>query len=306
MKKSTNLNTFIVLAVSAIFVLSSFVTVSYKYYGDGYSSSELKSLKDGNVKIYTLKESYSEVGHSIWLSRGGTKKMSAVYFSEGDVYGKHKKWSNNKDVVLTCSGAFSDNLDKTAGALPVGINVENGYIKNRTVIKDKMDALVVIYATGGIVVSDLTKGDLFLKSLGKEVDIRKDVAAKYDFLDWAKKENATVFQTQLLAYKNELKIDYEGRKQKRERRFLVLATTSEGTLYHIIFDLPNGVYLYDGAKNVLDHLKALDMDVTAILNLDTGAYNVLDVNTGDYSIDSELKGTTSINRAVNLLSYQYN
>ncbi|WP_052593790.1 hypothetical protein [Aureispira sp. CCB-QB1] len=305
MKKSTTLNTFVFLIFSTIFVFSSFSTINNKYYGNGYSSSYLKSFKGDNVKVYSLKEGYSEIGHSIWLSRGA-KKMNAVYFSEGDVYGKHKKWSNGKDVFLTCSGAFSDDLNKTAGALPVGINVENGYVKNRTVIKEGMDALVVVYATGGIVVSDLTKGDLFLKSLGKEVNIRKDVSAKYDFLDWAKKEKATVFQTQLLAYKNELKIDYQGRKQKRERRFLALATTNSGTLYHIIFNLPNGVYLYDGTKNVLDHLKDQNMDVTAILNLDTGAYNVLQVNTGDYAIDSHLKGATSISSAVNLLSYHYN
>lgn len=305
MKKSTTLNIFLLFIFTSILFLPSFSTIDKKYFGDGYSSSYLTSLKDGNVKIYTLQEGYSEIGHSIWLNRS-SKKMNAAYFSEGDVYGKYKKWSNEKDVFLTCSGAFSDDLNKTAGALPVGINVENGYIKNRTVIKDKMDALVIVYATGGIVVSDLTQGDLSLKSLGREVDIRKDISAKYDFLDWAKKESATVFQTQLLAYKNELKIGYQGRKQNRERRFLALATTSTGTLYHIIFDLPKGVYLYDGAKNVLDHLKNKNMDVTAILNLDTGAYNVLQVNTGDYSLNSKLKGPTSINRAVNLLSYYYN
>ncbi len=115
-----------------------------------------------------------------------------------------------------------------------------------------------------------------------------------------------MFQTQLLAYKNKLTIDARGRKNKRERRFLALATTSGGELYHIIFDLPEGAYLYDGAKKALRYLQDLSMDVTALLNLDTGAYNVLEVNTGDDSVDRELKGETSISSAVNLLSYYYN
>ncbi|MFT5646763.1 MAG: hypothetical protein ACI976_001447, partial [Aureispira sp.] len=40
-------------------------------------------------------------------------------------------------------------------------------------------------------------------------------------------------------------------------------------------------------------------------NLDTGAYNVMDLNTGDYSIDSQIKGSTRVSAAVNLLSYHY-
>jgi hypothetical protein len=305
MKKPSTLNLFFSFICVAILLLSSFSTSSNHYYGDNLSSTHLKSFKDGNVKVYTLKEGYSDIGHSIWLARGGKKEAKAVYFSEGDVYGKLNKWKRGKELVLTCSGAFSDDLYKTNGALPVGLNVENGYIKNRTVIKEGMDALVIVYATGGIVVSDLTKGDLFLQSLGKKVNVRKDVSAKYDLLKWAEDEKATIFQTQLLAYDNALKIGSEGRKQKRERRFLGLAKTSSGTLYHIIFNFPNGEYLYDGAKKVMNHLNDQDMKVIALLNLDTGAYNVMDLNTGDYSIDAKIKGSTKVSAAVNLLSYHY-
>lgn len=305
MKKPSTLKLFSSFVCVAILFLSSFSTPNNHYYGDSLSSSHLKSFKDGNVTIYTLKEGYSDVGHSIWLTRGGKKEAKAVYFSEGDVYGKLNTWKRGKDLILTCSGAFSDDLSKTNGALPVGLNVENGYIKNRTVVKEGMDGLVIVYATGGIVVSDLTKGDLFLKSLGKKINVRKDVSAKYDLLKWAEDEKATIFQTQLLAYENGLKIDYKGRKQKRERRFLAFAKTSSGTLYHIIFDFPNGEYLYDGAKKVMDHLNGKNMNVIALLNLDTGAYNVMDLNTGDYSIDSQIKGSTRVSSAVNLLSYHY-
>jgi hypothetical protein len=305
MKKPSTLTLFSSLICIVILFLSSFSTSNKHYYGEDLSSTHLKSFKDGNVTINTLKESYSDVGHSIWLKRGGTKEAKAVYFSEGDVYGKLNKWKRGKELVLTCSGAFSDDLYKTNGALPVGLNVENGYIKNRTVVKEGMDGLVIVYATGGIVVSDLTKGDLFLQSLGKKVNVRKDVSAKYDLLKWAEDEKATIFQTQLLAYDNQLKIGYEGRKQKRERRFLSLAKTSSGTLYHIIFNFPSGEYLYDGAKKVMEHLNDKGMNVIALLNLDTGAYNVMDLNTGDYSIDSSVKGSTRVSDAVNLLSYHY-
>ena len=303
MKRPSTLTLFST-ALLAFFLLASFSTQDHKFYGKGLSSSLIKSYKSGAISVYKLQDGYSEMGHAIWLNRS-SKRVKAVYFSEGDVYGKFKRWKSGKNIVLTCSGAFADDLDKTNGALPVGLNVENGNIKNRNVIKDKMDALVIVYGTGGIVVSDLTKGDLFLKSLNKEVDIRKDFTAKYDLLKWAEKEQATIFQTQLLAYKNKLKIDSDGRKKRRERRFLALATNRSGVLYHIIFNFPREIYLYDGAKDVLEHLKDQGMDVTALLNLDTGAYNVLDLNTGDYDLDGKIKGKTQVSKAVNLLSYHY-
>jgi hypothetical protein len=284
--------------------LFSFSDASVRDYGEGYTSSARKSYKDGQVEIYTLQEGYSKVGHAIWLNRA-KKRMSAAYFSAGDVYGNHQSWSRGKDVFLTCSGAFSDDLSKNSGALPVGINIENGYPKNRKVKKEGMDALVIVYATGGIVVSDLTQGDLYLKSLGKKIDIRNSTTDKYDFLEWAEDQKATVFQTQLLAYKNKLKIDSRGRTNKRERRFLALGTDSAGDLYHIVVNLPEGVYLYDGARKTMEYLNEEGVDVTALLNLDTGAYNVLEINTGDYTMDKTLKGDTNISKAVNLLSYYY-
>ncbi len=177
----------------AAFSLLSFSTTDVLNYGEGYTGSDKKSFKNGNATIYTLQEDYDEVGHSIWLSRS-SKRMNAAYFSAGDVYGNHQKWSKGKDVFLTCSGAFSDDLQKTAGALPVGINIENGYAKNRKVKKDGMDALVIVYATGGIVVSDLTQGDLYLNSLGKKLDIRQSTTDKYDFLAWPKRKRQPCFR----------------------------------------------------------------------------------------------------------------
>lgn len=285
------------------FAATSFVNMPQNL--SGFTDTYVGSYFSGNVEVYSLKEGYQNRGHAVWMNRSA-KKIRAKYFSFGDVYGKYKNWKRNKEIVLTCSGAFSDDLYKGNGALPVGLNVENGEIKNRSVLKDGMDALVIVYATGGIVVSDLTRGDLYLQSLDKKVDVRKDYSAKYELLDWAEKEKATIFQTQLLAYDNELKIDTRGRKNSRERRFLALATNSSGTLYHIIFNLPANTYLYDGAKNVLDYLKNKNMDVTAILNLDTGAYNILDFYSSDSRLNSLLDGPNRVQQAVNLLSYSYN
>jgi hypothetical protein len=269
-----------------------------------YSEQLVGSYFENTVNVFKIKDGSRNLGHAIWMNRS-SKKIKAKYISSGDVYSKYTDWSRGKNLVMTCSGAFSDNLYKGNGALPVGLNVDNGYIKNRTVLKDKMDGLVIVYATGGIVVSDLDRGDLYLKSLDEKVDIRKDFRAKYQLLKWAETEKATVFQTQLLAYDNELKIDEKGRTSSRERRFLALATDPSGVLYHIIFDIPSSVYLYDGAKNVLEYLKGKSMDVTAILNLDTGAYNVMDFNSTDTRLNGKLEGPTRINKAVNLLSYEF-
>ena len=141
------------------FLTSSFNISRPKRDIDPIKSKLVKSLKNGNIKIYKLNSGYNDLGHAIWLNRS-SKKINAKYFSSGEVYQNYNLWSNNKDLILACSGAFSDNLNKGNGALPVGLNIENGYIKNRSIKKDGMDGLVIVYATGGIVVSDLTKGNL--------------------------------------------------------------------------------------------------------------------------------------------------
>ena len=173
---------------------------------------------------------------------------------------------------MVCSGAFT--TGDFGRPLPVGLTVDNGEVVNK-VMNDEMDGLVIVYATGGIVVSNLEDGNLFLKSLNKTVDVR-DSWDKYELLKWSEKQQATIFQTQLLVYINELMLDVnKARRKKRERRILVLATDTNRKVHHIVFDIAEGVYLGEIAQDILNYLNSKQIKVVAMLNLDTGWYNMM-------------------------------
>ncbi|MEO1653433.1 MAG: hypothetical protein AAFU64_07815, partial [Bacteroidota bacterium] len=218
-----------------------------------------------------LKRGSSNSGYSIWLKRG-MGKVKAKYFAIGEVNNRLDEWESEKKVILSCSGAFTTN--DFGSPLPVGLTVDNGVVVNKK-LNDDMDGLVIVYGTGGIVVSDKDQGNLHLQSIGKSVDVRESWD-RYELIKWAEKEEATIFQTQLLAYKNQLRLDVnKARRKNRERRILVLARTAQKVVYHVIFDIHDGVYLGEIAEEILDYLNSKNVEVVAMLNLDTGWYNMM-------------------------------
>lgn len=235
------------------------------------SEEVFKTLFSGNVKVNKLKKSGWDYGYTMWFERGAGK-VKAKYFASGDVNNRFDTWKNDKKVIMVCSGAFT--TGDFGNPLPVGLTVDNGEVVNK-VMNETMDGLVIVYATGGIVVTDIEKGNLFLQSLNKTIDVR-DSWDKYELLKWSEKEQATIFQTQLLAFNNQLRLDVEkARKDSRERRILVLANNAQKKVVHIVFDISQGVHLGDIALEILNYLKSKQMEVVAMLNLDTGWYNMM-------------------------------
>ncbi len=234
------------------------------------SEENYRNLYSGNVKVFRLEEGGDDIGYSVWLKRSGGK-VRAKYFACGEVNKRFNEWKSGRNIVLTCSGAFTTN--DFGNPLPVGLTIDNGLVVNKH-IHEEMDGLVLVYGTGGIAVSDKDEGNLYLKSIGKRVDIR-ETWDKYELIKWAEEEEATIFQTQLLAYKNDLRLEvHKARKKNRERRILVLARDSGRSIYHIIFDVRDGVYLGDISQRLLTYLKSKSVEVVAMLNLDTGWYNM--------------------------------
>ena len=186
--------------------------------------------------------------------------------------------------------------------MPVGITVDNGVIVNRR-IDDSMDALVIVYATGGIVVSDIDEGNLNLASLGT-IDVRKD-ADKTKLLSWAEKEKATVFQTQLLAYRNSLRLTRSARTESAARRYLALAKNKEGELYHIMYNIRNDVYLFDSTFDIVKSLKEKEMEIVAVINTDTGSYDCLNLYNSNNDLNRNIGGTIDISTATNLVVHYY-
>ena len=289
-------NNFIVLVV--IFTLFS----SFKAFFSIYNSDFVE------ISTVTYKnEKYS----SVLLSRKDDR-VKAKYFAAKDefgnnVYSRFEKWKlKNPNIILLSSGTYFDGLFGLEK--PVGLTIDNGELVNETLENDKMDALVIVYATGGIVATNLKDGDLAVGSNpNKKYNLRGNTWDKQEFIEWAKENNATVFQTHLLVYKNVLKIGSNSSQTQRERRFLAVGKDDEGNYKHIIVNCKNQTLtLYQGAKNALDYLNNFEnITVTFLVNLDTGAQNVYQLFNKDGSVNPNIKGTEDPRIAKNLLVYYY-
>jgi hypothetical protein len=302
----------LVLLTLIAIIISSFTypttTPTHSNKENGISEQYCNNAFDGNVKTYTLKDGYSNLGHSIWISRK-SGKVNAKYFADKQygqvVHDRYDSWRSGKDVVLMSSGAYATGWDGTD--IPVGVTVDNGIVVNRK-YDSGMDGLVIVYATGGIVVSNIDDGDLYLATLDKKVDIRNS-ADRTKFLTWAKDEKATVFQTHLTIYKNQLECYYSSKDKNARRKLLVLAESSDGELFHIIFYFKDSGYtLYNASTMTLNYLKGKGMDVIAAINLDTGNYDIINTGSGVKDCSgNHIEGTRNAYRKdlTNMLTYSY-
>ncbi len=287
----------IIIAVVLVIVLSSFKAI-YSFYSTDYVEISTVTYKN---------EKYS----SVLLSRKDDH-VKAKYFAAKDEYGNNvfnrfEKWKlKNPNVILLSSGTYFDGY--AGNEKPVGLTIDNGVVVNETLENDKMDGLVIVYSTGGIVATNLKDGDLAVGSNpNKKYNLRGNAWDKQEFIQWAKEHNATVFQTHLLAYKNTLKVGSNGNPTQRERRFLAVGKDDEGNFKHIIVNCKNQTLtLYQGAKNALDYLNNFeDMSVTFLVNLDTGMQDVYQLYNKDGSLNKNIQGATPAAQAKNLLVYYY-
>lgn len=272
-----------------------------------FSEEHCREACDGDVNTYTVKDGWSDIGHSIWISRA-SEKVNAKYFAHKQsmqvVHDRYNTWRDGKYVVLKSSGAYATGWN--GSDLPAGITVDNGIIVNRD-YQARMDGLVIVYATGGIAITNIEDGDLYLKSLGKRVDV-SDSYDRGEFLQWAVSEDATVFQTHLLVYDNRLQFTKDN-GERAKRKFLILAKDSSGELFHIIFYTKEKAYsLYNAARNVLQYMKRnKSMNIIAMVNLDTGGYDNLHTGGSVRDCDGNFITGTSTNYGdmTNLLTYSW-
>ncbi len=253
----------------------------------------------------------------IYMDRGGSnKRIKAKYFAAADFNGnsvakRYHQWAKGKNIICASSGTYMNSFDVAkAGTKTEGLTVDNGVLVNKELKLNTMDALVVVYATGGVVATDLKEKNLKVQGgtvSGVPLDLRGNGMHRNGFIQWSKENQATVFQTHLLAYDNQLKLSsYNSSKTERERRFLAVGKDEDGHLIHCIIHSSAYTSLYDGSKRVLDFLNNFkDMEVIFMVNLDTGAQDVLKVFNPDGSVKDDIKGKLSIDKAANLLVYYY-
>jgi hypothetical protein len=252
-----------------------------------------------------------QIGYVIALNRT-SKRIKAKYFAYKEngkiVHERYDNWRSGKNVVLISSGAYATGF--SGSDLPVGLTVDDGNIVNRN-IDTNMDGLVIVEAVGGVRMTNIRDGDLTIRkgSVDKKVNVN-DPLQRSEFLSWCESEKATVFQTHLLIYKNQLKLSYLNSSNKvAERKMILLAYDSNGNLYHlIVYSRWKQMTLYEMASNTLSMLNENGFNVVAAANLDTGGVDVLSTSTeladcGGQSIE----GLTNARRRemTNMLVYFY-
>lgn len=253
------------------------------------------------VRTYSLITKQGKtIGESIWLTRKDTAQAytDAHYFATGDIVSKYELQKKNNSLMLVSSGGFNNILEQ-----PDGFTVEDGSIIN-TVISQYRHGLVMLN-NGEINVLNL-KRNLFLLPSGKVIrNPLTSVTSYAELVKWSKNTGATVFQTQLLCYQDSLLITIEKAKRElRERRLLAICTDKKNkTSYYVLFNIRTPSYLAEITMEVFSILSRNHYEIHAILNLDTGAYDILELWDEHRHANATIKGTVDIHKAINLITF---
>ena len=266
-----------------------YVDMSNEHVGNNTIGMVKMSRKDGHIKV---------------------KYFASANFGGNSVMNRYNEWAKSKKIIMYTAGAYMNSCDPN-NASPLGICIDNGNIVNNEVALDR-DALAIVYATGGIVVSDLKKGDLKISDQGviKEVDIRKNFPDKPNFIKWAEDNTATVFQTHLLCFNNQLKITSAAKPVKATRRFLAVCEDNDGVIQHLILNIKGEFSLFEASKSIYNYILNPQNEIKKIvfmINLDTGCQDVFAAFDSKGKSDNRFLfgGTTSLKASSNLIVYYY-
>lgn len=299
-------------------LISSEPTVEQKARTDNESTAtpaieevQCHELYDGNVRTNDVMVDGQVIGSSIWFNRS-SKRVKAKFFAfkqDGQsVYQRYEKWRDGKTVLLMSNGSYGSGWSNSG--VPHGLTVDHGNVVNRTV-SNQMDGLIIVSPDGGIRCYDLDRSDLQLPSLGFDrLDIRRSVADRVKLLNWATTEQVTMFQSHLLVHNNQIRVGNNGSRNEARRRVLMLVRDESNELYQVVFYFKGkGFTLYDCAHSILKYYQRQRYDVLAMINLDTGGYDVLSSGKDIRTCKNELI-TGSISRSfatslTNLLAFHY-
>ena len=250
---------------------------------------------------------HKEVGYDyVGMTRTG-KHVNAKYFGDenGSSAGsRFNLWKNGRKIICVFTPNYID-----WNRVPVGLTIDNGKLVNGTL--EIFDGLIIVYATGGVVATNLKNADLTVQGgnipAGLKLDLRNNPLHLQMFIEWAQSQKASVFQTHLFVYKNVLdpKTNNDTNK-KRERRFLSVGTNAAGQIIHSIVNSEDPTTLYEGTKRTLDFLNTRrGINVFFMTCLDPGAENLFSLY-DEYGIKSEvITGSLSIEKALTILVYYY-
>jgi hypothetical protein len=235
------------------------------------------------------------------------ERVRVKYFADAtqgrSVYNRYLNWSKNKSIIAASSGTY---FSEEKVPRPVGICIDEGTIINKT--EYKMDALVIVYKTGGVVVSNLKEGNLTVKDDSGPLSLNlKNPIDRVKFFNWSVENSATVFQTHLLYYKNKLQIAENSSANKRERRFLIAAIDDQNVVRYYMVNLKGYNTLYNASLKVLKYIQDYTDNIVYMINLDTGAQDYYEVreSNGTKKATDGFKGNLKIEATKNLLVFYF-
>ena len=290
------------------FIIIGLITLSI-----GLASFVFKTLSYDSRFVEITNTTYQGSKYNVvWMKKGeSNNKINARYFSNQTttqtVHERFQSWADQKKVICYSSGTYMDALKKTSSTGLIGIAVDNGNVQNESVVKNGLDALVIVYATGGIACSNLSKKNLSVKAIrnGAKLDIRGNDWHKQEFIKWAKSDKATVFQTHLLAMDTKLNVASNGSSTLAKRRFLAVVNDEDGKLVYAMIHDSNPSSLYESSNKIFKYLTD-EREVSKIhwmINLDTGAQDVFGIYYPNGSRNPNINGNIPITNARNLLVF---
>ena len=286
--------------IAIFLVLSFFNFSSIAQYNENYVQAKTADIYGDDIKVVKMSRKDNHIKVKYFAAKENGKS----------VYDRYRSWSANKSIIAYSSGTYMDKCEGNPMDFnPVGVCFDAGKLVNER-IKNDMDGLIIVYATGGVVASNLKEGNLSVKesSTGKSFVLNLRNAFDFStFKNWAREEEATVFQTHLLNYKGVLGVGTNGSPNARERRFLAVCKDEDGNIIHCLINLAGRNTIYDATTKVSDYLKKIeDMDnIIFLINLDTGCQDVFQAFDENGNYKTGFSGRMPINSAANLLVYYY-
>lgn len=259
----------------------------------------LHALLGGQVSIFTIldRKTGKPLGQTMFLPR---PEIKASYVAH-DVMQRYETAARR---LVVMAGGFTNDYQQ-----PEGLTVDNGMLVNAVIMPDR-DGLVLVERNGGIRVVDLDRTEILLPSAEGQTrklkNPRNNLLAYAELLAWCRTEAVTAFQTQLLAYGHQMRVDAsKAPNTLAERRMLALVRTPQNQVLHVVFNLHVPHSLAGASLDAFRMLEYRNLKVEALLNMDTGGQDVLQVFDDQGNLIPGIQGQRRVDEATNLLMYQY-
>ncbi len=190
----------------------------------------------------------------------------------------------------------------------VGLTIDAGVLVNATL--EPFDGLVIVYETGGVVLSNLDEANLTVVGnpvpQGKKLDIRNSTTDLELFIEWAKNQRATVFQTHLLVHRNKLAIAPNAPTPPRKEDFWQWVPCAVNWYMPSLIPAAPMQRFTKLHKRTLEFLQSFrTMNVMFMINLDPGAQDVFQLY-DEHGVKSPfIQGPIPLEKAANILAYYF-